>query len=75
MPIKESKQDAGYAWIVLLVSFINNMISSVVFISPSVYMMDWMEAFVTTKVKVTAIGSIHSVTASVLGTVRDNLML
>lgn len=61
--MKEAERDSGYAWLVLFVAFINNMITASAFTGTAVYMVDWQIYFEATKADVGLISSIFGAVA------------
>lgn len=61
------QRDSGFAWVVLLASFVYNTLEVTVYMSPSVFLMAWDEHFDATKTQLGAVGSLMSSMISVAG--------
>ena len=58
MKLPKETQDRGYAWVILVVTLLYNLIEASVFMCPSVYLIAWDNAFDSTKARLGAVGSL-----------------
>ena len=69
MTYRKYEQDKGFAWAILAITLIYNIIEASVYMSPAIYMMVWDEEFEVTKRELGTVSALLNGVASLTGIV------
>ena len=75
MARRKTEQDKGFAWIILIVTMVANMIEASVFMSPAVYLVAWDNAFDVSKAQLGLAGSLLNGMTCIAGREERFVML
>ena len=60
MKPRKVEQDKGYAWVILVITLVTNIIEASVVMSPGIYILAWDKSFNATRAELGTTGSLLS---------------